>query len=326
MRFSILIPVYNVEKYLLKCLNSIDRQSYKDYEVILVDDGSEDCSGKICDEFAKDKKNVEVIHKRNQGLISARRIGINKAKGEYCIFCDSDDYLEDNALEELNKIIERYKADLILYNAYLTDGRTKKVFFENVLPEGIISDKILIYNEFLTTYRLNPIWIKAVKTNIIDSHRDYSEFYNCNYGEDLLQSIPIVKKAQRIYYCNKFLYNYRMMSGMMHKYNSNYYWSYRKINLETRRQLENEKIVDFDEKIATHLLVAAYGGITQLKYVDSFPYDDIEKIVNDEEFRRAWNIIWKKNRKLLTKKQTLILTLLNKKKYKFIWFILKLRK
>lgn len=325
MKFSILIPVYNMEKYLPECLRSIDQQTYKDYEVILVNDGSKDSSGKICDEYATNKKNVKVIHKVNEGLISARRVGIRKAKGEYCIFCDSDDFLEDNILEELNHVIEKYETDLILFNAYLTDGKDKKIFFENVLPEGIISNKAIIYDELLTTYRLNAICLKAVKRDIIDFDKDYSKFYDCNYGEDLLQSIPIVKNAQRIYYLNKCLYNYRMMSGMMHKYNPSYYWSYRKINLEIREQLKSENIQNFDKKLARHLLVAAYGAITQLKFADYFPYDNIEKIRKDKEFKWAWNMVWTKKQKLLTKKQRVILFLLRKRKNKLIWIVLKIK-
>lgn len=130
MKFSILVPVYNVEKYLPECLESIENQTYRDFEVILVDDGSNDRSGEICDQFKeRTTTNTTVLHKENQGLISARRIGINNAKGEYCIFCDSDDFLETTALEELNQVIEQYDVDLIIYNANSVDESTKKPHF-----------------------------------------------------------------------------------------------------------------------------------------------------------------------------------------------------
>lgn len=132
MKFSILVPIYNVEKFLPKCLKSIENQTYKDFEVILVDDGSQDSSGKICDIYKKNHgNNTIVIHKKNNGLISARRTGINQAKGEYCIFCDSDDFLENYALEKINKVIEKFKADLIIYNAYSFDKKVK-VHFLNI--------------------------------------------------------------------------------------------------------------------------------------------------------------------------------------------------
>ena len=129
MLFSVLIPIYNVEKYLLKCLESIKQQEFKDYEVILVDDGSKDNSGKMCDEYCKENTRFRVIHKENRGLISARRVAIQNAKGEYCIFCDSDDFFEDNAFQQLYYVIKNNKPDMIIYNAYKYEHENKEIFF-----------------------------------------------------------------------------------------------------------------------------------------------------------------------------------------------------
>lgn len=98
--FSIIVPVYNVEKYLPHCLKSIVRQTYKDFEIILVDDGATDMSGKICEQFAKDDERVKVIHKKNGGSSSARNAGIKKAVGKYIIFMDSDDYWSNSLMLE----------------------------------------------------------------------------------------------------------------------------------------------------------------------------------------------------------------------------------
>ena len=99
MKFSIIIPVYNVEKYIEKCLISILEQSYSDYEIIVVDDGSKDKSGVICDEFSQKYNQITVIHIPNGGVSNARNIGISKATGEYYWFIDSDDYIKPNSLE-----------------------------------------------------------------------------------------------------------------------------------------------------------------------------------------------------------------------------------
>lgn len=96
--FSIIVPVYNVEKYLPQCLQSIVRQTYKNFEVILVDDGAKDKSGEICDQFAKNDNRIKVIHKKNGGSSSARNVGIKKAVGKYIIFMDSDDYWSNNSM------------------------------------------------------------------------------------------------------------------------------------------------------------------------------------------------------------------------------------
>lgn len=327
MKFSILVPVYNVEKYLPECLESIENQTYRDFEVILVDDGSNDRSGEICDQFKeRTTTNTTVLHKENQGLISARRIGINNAKGEYCIFCDSDDFLETTTLDEINQVIEQCGADLIIYNANSVDESTKTPFFEHVLKEGIVSDKSLIYDEFLLSYRLNAIWMKAVKRMIIDVDKDYSEFYSCNYGEDLLQSVPIVKKAEKVYYLDRRLYNYRNSSGMMSHYHPNYYWSYKKVNSEIRKYLEDENIGNLEQKAAYHLLVAAYGAVTQLKYAENMDKQGLEEIRNDRNFQQAYKLVVDSSVVKFSLKQKLILKLLNEKKYRLIWLLLRFRK
>lgn len=118
---SIIVPVYNVESYLEKCVKSIMQQSYKDIEIILVDDGSTDKSGNICDELAKREKRIKVIHKLNGGLSSARNAGIEIAKGEYLGFIDSDDYIDEDMYKVLYENINKYQADISMcgmFNCY----------------------------------------------------------------------------------------------------------------------------------------------------------------------------------------------------------------
>ena len=113
MKVSVIVPVYNVEKYLRSCVNSILNQTLNDIEVILVDDGSPDASGVICDELAKADERVKVIHKKNAGVGAARNDGLSLAQGEWVIFGDSDDWFETDALEQLVSEGEKTKADVI---------------------------------------------------------------------------------------------------------------------------------------------------------------------------------------------------------------------
>lgn len=105
---SVIVPVYNVEKYLRKCIDSILCQTYKNFEIILIDDGSSDNSGKICDEYLNRDERISVFHKKNQGLSEARNTGIKKAKGKYLTFVDSDDFINEeyilNLYDNLKKI------------------------------------------------------------------------------------------------------------------------------------------------------------------------------------------------------------------------------
>ncbi|MBQ7986573.1 MAG: glycosyltransferase [Clostridia bacterium] len=117
---SIIVPVYNVEKYITGCVTSILTQTYENLQVILVDDGTPDNSGKICDDFAEKDSRVLVVHKENGGLSSARNAGLDVAKGEYIMFIDSDDYIVDNAVEILVSACERYNTDFVQFDTIHT--------------------------------------------------------------------------------------------------------------------------------------------------------------------------------------------------------------
>ena len=125
---SVIVPVYKVEPYLQRCVDSILGQTYADFELILVDDGSPDNCGAICDEYAAKDSRVVVIHQENKGLPAARNAGLNVACGEYIASCDSDDYWEHNLLETVYKTAETEKADCVIFNYYVVDenGNTHK--------------------------------------------------------------------------------------------------------------------------------------------------------------------------------------------------------
>ena len=124
---SIIVPVYKVEKYLQECVTSIQNQTYRNLEIILVDDGSPDKSGKLCNEYAKRDSRIKVIHKVNGGLSSARNAGLKIAKGEYIGFVDSDDYIRKNMYEKLLDACIQNKTEIAACNYnYIINGNEKK--------------------------------------------------------------------------------------------------------------------------------------------------------------------------------------------------------
>lgn len=211
MLFSIVVPVYNVEKYLLECLNSIANQTFDDYEVILVDDGSTDISGKICDEFCATHDKFKVFHKQNEGLLKTRLFGRTKMNGEYMISIDSDDFIANNSFKILRNYIEKYnKPDIICFNKY--------IFCNNqiIKPDDSI-DGLSVYSKnsaeillsLFTSTKLNNLVTKVIKCSlIIKDNTDYSMLCK-NQGEDIAQSLFPMLNADSIVLAPDFLYYYR---------------------------------------------------------------------------------------------------------------------
>lgn len=216
MKFSILVPVYNVEKYLEQCVDSLLSQDYNGgYEIILVDDGSTDCSGKICDAYSiKFPEKIKVIHKNNEGLVSAREVGIKNAAGDICLFVDSDDFAESTLLSTVADVFERNSdTDIVMYSfSYHTNGT--KTERKNCLSEHETvyqgKNKSELYSNLLFSTNTTPIWTKAVKTEFLrQDNIDYSVYYDKNMAEDWFRSINLINKAKKIIYINISLYNYR---------------------------------------------------------------------------------------------------------------------
>ena len=295
MRYSVLVPVYNVEQYLDECIQSILNQSLKDFEIILVDDGSTDLSGEICDNYAGNEK-ITVIHKKNNGLISARRVALQKARGEYIVFCDSDDMLENNALEKIETIIVSEAPDIVLFNmSVLKKGITP--FFSHLFGDRQLIDKKEILNELFLNYKYNSLCTKVCKRTIYDIEKDYSAYYTNNYGEDLLQSAPLYINSEKIIYLDDALYIYRYSSGMMRRFNKDYYFSYKAVADNVEKRLLSEDISDLSDKKAVYLLNAAYGHIMQCKYSRKWNYHEIQSLMKDEDLKKAYKRIIANNSK-----------------------------
>ena len=216
MKFSILVPVYNVEKYLEQCVDSLLNQTYKgDYEIILVDDGSTDSSGIICDNYAQSSPDkIRVIHKENGGHTSARLEAIRNATGEYCLFSDSDDFVENNLLEAVNNILnENPDTDMVMYSfSYYENGkkipRKISVFEDIEFFEGDTKKKL--YELLISTPHLNSLCTKTIKTEILKNDpTDYGVLKDKDIAEDAYIISYFVTACKKTININKPLYNYR---------------------------------------------------------------------------------------------------------------------
>lgn len=216
MFFSVLVPVYNAEPYLKDCLDSVLRQSEQDFELVLVNDGSVDGGGMLCDRCrALHPSFVKVLHQPNKGLISARRAGIQAAEGDYCVFLDADDTLEPEALAVIRETIAREQADIVIYNYYnryepeFTTAVAEAVFADNATFRGE-AEKQPVYAEMIASWRLNNLCTKAIRTPLVKGDdTPYERFAANPHTEDLLQSLYPVTHANTIVYRAVPLYNYR---------------------------------------------------------------------------------------------------------------------
>ena len=186
---SIIVPVYNTEKYLHRCIDSILIQTFTDFELLLIDDGSKDRSGEICDEYAKNDSRVRVFHKENGGVSSARNLGLDNAKGEWISFVDADDYLNDDSLSILSQNLD---VDLIIasYEEYY-EGTVKNNQC-GLLDVKISSrsDKKHFFFQYMHTGILKCIWGKLYHKRIIKAIRFDT---NMRFGEDTLFMLDIIK-------------------------------------------------------------------------------------------------------------------------------------
>lgn len=211
--FSVLIPVYNVEPYLRECLDSALSQGWEKLELILVDDGSTDQSGAICDEYAARDPRVYVVHKPNGGLMSARRAAVERARGDYFLFADSDDRLLPGAFETLSEAINASCADCLIYGAVREwPGGPIHVKNPEALCGRLFTDKREILNIVLNDNTYNALWRKCVKRTCFDG-RDFSPWFHISMGEDLIQSTEILENAKSFFFLPQEFYYYRYNGG-----------------------------------------------------------------------------------------------------------------
>lgn len=209
---SIIVPIYGVEEYLNKCIESIVNQTYKNIEIILVDDGSPDKCPEICDAFSQKDKRIKVIHKKNGGLSDARNVGIDHANGEYFVFVDSDDWIEDTMVEHLLSACKKYDVELVTCARYITDGRsTSMVVFDG--PERVYTvEKAL--NEILSGRAMDvAAWDKIYARNLFAEIR----FPVGENNEDNAIFYKIIDLAGRVAHTGTAEYFYRNRPGSITK-------------------------------------------------------------------------------------------------------------
>lgn len=203
---SIIVPVYKAEAYLHRCVDSILAQTFTNWELLLIDDGSPDRSGAICDEYASKDARIRVFHKENGGVSSARQKGQDEAQGEYTIHADPDDWVEPTMLEELYKKAKADDADMVICDYYMNDGKNQTYITQK--PSNLDSNTVL---KELFQQLHGSCWNKLVRRVCYSGKADFPDGINC--CEDLIWCVKVLKQNPRISYIHKAYYHYILSSS-----------------------------------------------------------------------------------------------------------------
>lgn len=304
---SIIMPVYKVEEYLEKCIESVLKQTYTNLQIILVDDGSPDNCGKICDEYAKKDPRIEVIHKVNGGLSDARNVGIAKAKGKYIGFVDSDDYIKEDMYEILINLIKEYDADVSICNLYdVIDGKEYIRNNENGIQKY---SRLEILKEVLLDKNIQSYaWNKLYKKELFDEIKyPIGKKY-----EDIGTTFYVFEKCNKIVVTSKPEYYYLKRSdSLVNNVTESTILDYTDIiiqrylytqkNIEELRKYNNYYLAK--TLITAHNDIELLGSISekmQEKYKELYNLvynimknnrKDIEELFNDEQKKTIENLI-----------------------------------
>lgn len=329
MKFSIIVPVYKVEKYIKSCIDSIINQSFNDYEVILVDDGSPDSCGAICEAYSKSDGRIRVLHKENGGRLSAWKAGLNIAQGEYVVSIDSDDYVDSDFLENIDAVLND-NVEIVVYGyrnvkdekdrgvknlIHVPTGYYDKETIEKDIIPGLINGGSFENRSNIYLSRVN----KCVKRDML---LDNSKYYECDieYGEDNLWTVPNVLSAKGIYVmADYYPYNYRFNpQSITHSYNSGLWSKFKKLDAYLMRILRDK---DFQSEVSQIYCDSVFHAAVAVNNVMYDSCDSREKIhqireiVNDEFVKEGISLM-KKDKCSFKEQMNLLLM-----KYKFIHLI-----
>lgn len=225
MKFSVIIPVYNVEDYLQRCVDSIVIQKYENLEILLIDNGSTDKSSQICDDYAKHHSNIHSYHIPNDGVGEARNFGLSKARGEFIYFVDADDYLIGNLFSDLEEKLHD-KVDLLVFSYYNSIEKDLIELKRNpkILPNDVLLDKtnfITSFKELVLTDMMYTVWNKIYRRDFLIDNNLY--FLKYELGEDVRFNLRVYDFVENILLSTECYYVYisGRMNSAMGSYNSN---------------------------------------------------------------------------------------------------------
>lgn len=284
---SVIIPVYNVEKYLQQCLESVRKQNYKNIEVLMIDDGSRDQSGDICDKMTEKDSRFYVYHQNNQGVSAARNLGLKKASGEYVIFIDSDDWIPANYIESLET--NRNSCELVICSI----AGYKKMSSREFSFQNYNDDIFVEWNKIFILYGPH---CKLYDYNIIKQYK-ISFPLQISYGEDLIFNYKYMEYINKIKYIDTTHYYYRseVENSLSKRFRFDFFENGKRLNkviidFLTKKQITSDRLIQY---CYDRIFDDAYNAIFQIFHPDFkgnivVKYQYIKKILCDDELIEAY--------------------------------------
>lgn len=279
-KVSVIVPIYNVEKYIEQCVNSITSQDLEEIEIILVNDGSTDNSYEIAKKLAKSDKRIKVINQQNKGVSAARNAGLRISKGEYISFIDPDDWVEKNYLFKMYTNAKKNQCDVIVCNYMMTDGKNSSVY-KYPLKDNILYDKESIINDIA-----KKIISGNIKTTVWDKlyKREFLEKNSLRFNEKIVMFedwyffVDLCTHMNSFLYINENLYNYRMVNNSLsRKYYENFF----------------DMIIEMNERKIIFMKQLQIYDKSYLSEMKNNFIDDIMKSINHVIYRSNESIKYK---------------------------------
>ena len=221
---SVIVPIYKVEKYIRRCIESLIAQPLSDFEIILVDDGSPDGCPAICDEYAASDSRIKVVHKQNGGLVSARKAGLDAAGGDYIGFVDGDDWIEPFMFEKMQAVVNEHRPDMVL-SEFFCDFYDRSQISTQDFNEGFYSKEqlisemypLMLFNGTYFNFGVSPsCWSKIYKRELLERNLSFVD-NRTRMGEDAAFTYPCLLDAQSVFCIKTPMYHYRITNQSMSK-------------------------------------------------------------------------------------------------------------
>lgn len=281
-KVTVIIPIYKVEKYLERCVYSVFKQTLINIQIILVDDGSPDNCPNICDRLSKEDNRVEVIHKKNGGLASARNAGLKQAKGDYIFFLDSDDWIDENSLEELVLTADSNKVDFVRFRPMyagwpnIEDGTLCDFGTEEGMEEGIYNREMIINEVFprlfatpeLTLGVIVAAWRSLYNREFLEkNHLLFDD--NVKYSEDTIFSAKVVYAAQSFYYLDgaRYYHYFYNAESITKSFRSDRWDSCKELMATFEKNFLEKDDYDFSEQLELQKLYCVASALGQRNYI-----------------------------------------------------------